>query len=418
MKDTATRIYEAMDLIHNKNIQNVTENQQQNLPPDLFILTLQREFQNTKFIYGTVGSNPINSKNLLVGGGSSTVVRAIAKLKINKRKKDTEKIYRYKNLPANDPRQRKFHQLPKFIQRKALEDLVKNTYDPGARINQLILQGCQMMDMYYGVHGNESNYLWRKRNQVIAEFIHYAMQFHTPHHTWEKAGHERWERPAQMPFDPNKPGWQAFKEAFPTAREPGWRHQPATTAVYGQSATKEMSKIIRECVRSLGGTIIFDLKGVYGHNLFGPHTTRHLGDTDLELEDILNSVNGRITTSVIPFGEGHVEFQWGGKPVVPTRAHFLVNWNWNPLASGITMNTSFNRRGEPGADFGWVDYLNAVMSDNYLHGLSPNWEKLDHFPPEFAEGTNGQENAAAIEALAGFLSGTPATRQGLLGAAV
>ncbi|NBC34231.1 MAG: hypothetical protein GVY13_16265 [Alphaproteobacteria bacterium] len=135
-----------------------------------------------------------------------------------------------------------------------------------------------------------------------------------------------------------------------------------------------------------------------------------LSDTDVELEDILNSVNGRLTTSVIPFGQGRVQFHWGGKPVVPTRAHFLVNWNWSPERGGRLMNTRCNRQGEPGADFSWEDYLDAVMTYNHMHGLSNNWEKLNNFPPEIAAYGNGPARAAAIEAFAHVLRGRPARR--------
>ena len=412
MKDTGTRIDEAVALIENENFQNTGADQQANRYRANW-LRLQAEFSNLTFAYGTIGPNPLNNESWQKGGGSSVLIKAVAKFKMKLAKKRVIQERRRKEGRAHEQGgyQREFDNLPAITRRGALKGLAKDMYDPGPRANELARRGCQMMDMYYGDDGNHNNHLWRLRRPLIAELVHYAMEFHRPR-TWvnraKGQGDGRWVRPAEKPFDPNKPGWQAFKEAFPNAKNPGNWHQPATTAVYGQSATKEMSKIIRECVREFGGTIIFDIKGVFGHNLLGPAATRHVGDTDLELEDILNSVRGRITTDVIPFGNGYVHFKWGGRSVVPTRAHFLMNWNWNPRFGGKTMNTMFNRKGEPGANMFWTDYLEAIMTNDLTHGLSPNWNKLEDFPHGTVVAPHGRGKAAAIEELADVLSGTRA----------
>lgn len=408
MKSTEARIDDAIRLMSPANNANAAANQAQD-PYNANLQRLDREFSNTTFAYGTVGPNPLNGESWQQGGGSSVLIKAVAKFKLKLRKKQFIEARRQARgqAPGQGGYAQEFDRLPAFTRRRALQGLFDDMYDPGPRANELAIQGCQMMDMFYGVPDNHNNHLWRRRNPVIAEFIHYAMEFHQPR-TWVERGHGRWQRPAEIPFDANKPGWQAFKEAFPTAREPGYRHQPATTSAYGQSATKEMSKIIRECVKEFGGTIIFDIKGVFGHNFLGPQATRHLGDTDLELEEIFNTVRGRVTNPVIPFGNGSVHFQWGGRSVVPTRAHFLMNWNWNPRFGGKTMNTMFNRKGEPGSNMFWVDYLETIMTHTHAHGLSANWNKLEDFPQGTPVGPNGTGKAAAIEALAAVLSGTPA----------
>lgn len=403
MKDTATRINEALEQINigNFNPDPASSKDVQRLAKYASNYTsLKGQFRNIKFVYGTTGPNALNKNNFQNNGGSSAIVRAVNKIRLRARKNNLKRIYNRQN----------FESIPAFIRKKALESLVANTYDPGPRVAELIKNGGQMMDMYYGVHGNHSNHIWQDRNVIIAEFLHHAMQFHFAHKTWEekKKPHGKWVHP-ERPFNPDKPGWLAFREAFPHAADPGWKHQPATTEVYGQSATKEMSKIIRECIKMFGGTIVFDIKGVFGHNLFGLEN-RYMGDTDLELEDILNSFRGRITSSTIPFGQGQVQFQWGSRPVVPTRAHFLVNWNFNRRFGGGTMNTMFNRNGEPGSGIYWIDYLEAVMSDEQVNGLPPNWYKLNDFPPEIAAGPHGQGKAAAIEALADVLTGPPGIR--------
>lgn len=225
-------------------------------------------------------------------------------------------------------------------------------YDPGPRTASLIQGGYQMMDMYYGM----DNDLFRNRKLNIAEFIHLAMEF-------DKKG----KKPK---FDPDKSGRQAFWEAYPHIKLGHEKHAD-TDAAYGHSATKEMSKIIREGIRRFGGKLIFEGKSVYGAGVFDP--TAYQGDTDLEAQELFKSFRLPVTPR-IPFGEGTLEFQWSGIPTTPTRAHFLTNWNW----SGANVNRGANR-GAPGdPKDAWKNFVERALSDR--HGLRAIWNNFQIYP--------------------------------------
>ena len=393
MTDTATRMERALAAMTGAFNPTPIQNQQQDRT-EANRAALRQVFGNTTFIYGTTGPNYIKGQNCQAGGGSCGVAKAVFRFKANVIRKRAVRRNGNNNLPpAVEARTQAL-----------LRDAADDMYDAGPRMVRLAEHGYQMMDMYYGKPNNNNNHLWRRRNNCIAEFLHYAMDFHHAHAAtgrrhWTNPRHGRWDTP-ELAFDPNMPGWRAFQLAFPGANQPGYYDQPSTTGAYGQSATKEMSKIIRECIKLYGGTLIFEVKGVFGHNLFGPETTRHLTDTDVELDDVLRSV-GRLTDQPrVPFGQGTVEFQWGGRPQAPTRAHFLINWNF----SGTAINTNANRVGEPGATYDWQDYLENAFSDNYMHGLSDNWEKLPHFPANFNANLSRANKDYAIRALARCLS--------------
>lgn len=284
---------------------------------------VRREFRDNVFIYGTVGPNALHSGGAAKG---NTVAWAAAHWV-----RMTKQHQQHHSLIA----QREFH-----------------FYDPGPRAAQLILGEYQMMDMYYGMN----NDLFRNRKLNIAEFIHKVMEF-------DRRG---------VAFDPNQSGRDAFMAAFPGAGE-GWKKHPDTDAAYGHSATKEMSKIIREGIKTFGGKLIFEGKSVFGAGIFEPRA--YQGDTDLEAQELFKYFKWPVTPDT-PFGDGSLEFHWGGRPTSPTRAHFLTNWNYagihNVHRAGNRVNQDDNRKA-------WREYLEKVMG--HRHGLRQIWNNFRNFPP-------------------------------------
>ncbi len=305
-------------------------------------LKLANAFRQTPFIYGTVGPNALrrdaqpqpNGLHNWQAGTGSVLARAVALL-----------IQRARANPQAQG---------VAVQRDF------DLYDPGARTIALVRNGYQMMDMYYG----SANDLFRNRNEVIAEFVHYAMYFH-----------RRGQRPA---FDPNVSGRAAFMAAFNTLAE-GWTNQHCTDVEYGQSATKEMSKIIRKGIAEFGGELIFEGQGVFGAGVFDP--TAYQGDTDKEAQELLQYYVHPQTPHA-PFGNGQITFHWGGVPTVPTRALFLTNWNFGGIAHARAMHSRWNRFNQDDPARPWREYVEKLMGA--AHGLRPIWNNLANFPPNFA----------------------------------
>ena len=212
--------------------------------------------------------------------------------------------------------------------------MMTNIYDPGVRTKQYILKGHQMMDMYFGMQGQNNNKFWRHRNNIIAEFVHYVMGYHT----------------RGVAFDPEMPGWKAYQQAFNTT-DPGWqgnRYGP------GQSTTKEISKVIRHGIQTFGGKLIFEAQQVYGDNIFSWNGSPR--DTDIEAQDLFQYVQRGTQSPQVKYGDkGTLEFQWGGEPTVLSRAHFLTNWKY----SGTATHSRANQDG--GNRWDWIGFVENAM---------------------------------------------------------
>ena len=284
---------------------------------------IAEQFSKSTFIYGTVGPNALHNG----WGATGNPVARAALHWINRTRAHPHSIFRKRII---------------------------RLYDPGPRTGALIKGGLQMMDMYYGME----NALFRNRNHHIAEFVHRVMGF----------------ADRGVTFDSETSGRDAFLAAFPGAQE-GWYKQGATDAAYGQSATKEMSKIIREGIKRFGGTLIFEGKSVYGSQIFDPNARQ--GDTDLEAQELFRFMVWPLTPRV-PFGKGTLEFQWGGRPTTPTRAHFLSNWNWGGEQARAMTHQRVNRVNQINRADPWRDYLQTVLSEH--HGLRPIWKNFKNFP--------------------------------------
>lgn len=309
----------------------------------LSMLQLGRAFQDNVFIYGTVGPNALHNG----GGNTGNATARMASKWFTKAKSGRGAVL--------------------------LSNRNINLYDPGPRTEQLIKMGHQMMDMYYGME----NQLYINRNLIIAEFVHYAMYYH-------KLG----QNPA--PFDPNISGRDAFRVAFPGVDE-GWKTHANMTAIYGHSATKEISKIIRMGIKRFGGKLIFEAKSVFGQGIFDP--TGYQGDTDLEAQQLFQEIS--CNSPQTPYGKGVLEIQWGGKPTLLTRAHFLTNWTYS--GKKVTHRKYNQAGGDMGADV-WTAFVETAMGSN--HGLRPIWNNFAPLPKGF-EGLAGMQSA--IEEISGLL---------------
>ncbi|MCL9781235.1 hypothetical protein M9194_07315 [Vibrio sp. S4M6] len=183
-----------------------------------------------------------------------------------------------------------------------------NIYDPGRRVYEYIKDNYQMMDLYYGQRGTQ---LHTHRIPAIAEFVHYAMMF--------SGG-----------FDMSTSGREAYMRTFHTNRE-GWDGSEQAKKRYegrynGLTVTQEMSRIIRWGVHEFGGKLIFEGRDVFYSQVFDRNAAR-IGDTDLEAIELFKYF--KPGQSIAKFGDGLIEFHWGGKPEVPTQNHFVDNWKWS-----------------------------------------------------------------------------------------
>ncbi|MEA2749226.1 MAG: hypothetical protein QOI41_3369 [Myxococcales bacterium] len=221
-------------------------------------------------------------------------------------------------------------------------------FEPGTRVEQYVHKGYQMMDMYYGpslsAHQEAAEHdggaklgLHALRHKDIAAFVHHAMGF-------------------KGPFVMGESGRKAYMDTFKTGIE-GWAWN--TPAMYqlpdGTSitATQEMSALIRWGIHKYGGTLIFEGKQVFYHQVFAVEPekegSRKAGDTELEAMDLFPYFQPGL--SRVKYGTGTVIFQWGGKETVPTKCHFLSNWQGALKTVEATAAPAM-----PGKDIGhWVE---------------------------------------------------------------
>ncbi|MEM1161123.1 MAG: hypothetical protein AAGJ28_09325 [Pseudomonadota bacterium] len=320
----------------------------------LNMVILQRAFSTSTFIYGTTGPRPIQNG----GKGSGLAVQVISIM--NRRWEKLDDSEKLTDADIGEARKEKAVRLLQKVFRNIQRNNAR-TYDPGPRANEYIREGHQMMDMYFGQQGKPENVFWQFRNDVIAEFVHYVMDYHTT--VGGRTG---------IQFDKNESGWRTFERHFNT-NDKGWtgdRYGP------GQSATKEISKIIRHGIKTFGGKLIFEGRDVYGHNVFAKDGWPR--DTDVEARDLFQYYGPRAAAAVVPMGNGTLEFQWNGTPTVLTRAHFLSNWAYDPK---LSTHTAANRKTGK-RPFGWFsDFLRDAMKPRERNRFLPLWEKFDNYPP-------------------------------------
>jgi hypothetical protein len=232
-------------------------------------IKLKKAFNSVTFVYGTQGKG-------------STIVRGLKAW-----------AGRAKKTSPGDV------QAGKVIEREL------NLFDPGRRAEVYLAGGYQMMDMYYGQEGNG---VYKLRNPDIAEFVHYAMGFKTS-------------------FTMKESGRDAYMAHFKTKAE-GWRDGGPANDVYGISATKEISRIIRWGIQTMGGKLIFEGRELFYSQVFDTNAMR-VSDTDLEAQELFKFFTPGAAR--VAFGKGTVIFNWAGKEVVPTKYHFMTNWKFGGM---------------------------------------------------------------------------------------
>ncbi len=217
-----------------------------------------------------------------------------------------------------------------------------NFYDPGPRTRAAF--GRQMMDLYYG-QGGTNMHLWRV--PIIGEYVHRAMEF-------------------KGQYDHTKSGRETYLDSFSTTAEngeiiEGWMNSPRPRDgkpefdgfLYpdpdrpgrGLTATKEMSRVIREGIKYFGGTLIFEGTNVSYESVFVDGA--YVSDTSLEAETLFAYFRPGETEA--KFGNGTIIFHWRGVPTKPTHALFHSNWYF---AMGVAGRPIFhkdkNHRFQPG----------------------------------------------------------------------
>ncbi len=241
-------------------------------------INLMKAFRKSTFVYGTQGK------------GSSAVLAL-------------------KTLHGKAWSHRAFTEAEKGIARKL------NIFEPGVRVGTYLSGDIQMMDMYYGMEGNN---LYQKRDPVIAEFIHHVMGYKQPF-SMQQSGRDMFMKNSKG----NIEGWEPSKWTRDGRKIEGPRYN-------GNTATVEISRAIRWGLQFYGGKLIFEGKEVYYSQVF--NMTGFKGDTDREAISLFQYFQPNLST--VKFGRGTITFYWNGREVVPTHCHFLSNWGFPVNQSG------------------------------------------------------------------------------------
>ena len=341
---------------------------------------LREAFQNTTFYYGTTGGAKGRAEN--IQNAAKMMGRHLTKLRMKKRARlheakatgttlsdaeneelqkldaehaEIEKIKEgklEKYTKATLPTHKKI--LEQGVEKDVLDAHVTNNrglYLPGNRVEGYLdnkpLEGdanpdgtrTDMMDNYYGGTGD----LASKRSDPIAEFVHNSMGYHG---TYEEAkAAEKSGRDSYKEKFPGKEGWDPTGALFAAKKpelaavnsnedqsnevvesdedlsyRPTWGGNPINPGITG---TMEISRHIREGVKTLGGTIVFEGGGVTWNGSFV--ASEKAGDTNIEAIYMMPYLAGK-ETAVVPFGAGKICFQFHGKDIKPTRKLFRDNW--------------------------------------------------------------------------------------------
>lgn len=213
----------------------------------------------------------------------------------------------------------------------------------------------EMMDLYYGSKGSDT---WRDRNDFIGEYVHHAMGFKG---TWEKEK----TRPGFDSFfdtygvvDPNPDSWR--NKGGQSGRYEGWDAEvpsealrtmpdgsvkPDHVALFsarageaGMTATKYMSRVIREAIQCFGGSLVFEGAEVYYEAVFSTlpvvagggrwKGTVRESDTAAEARALFPNFVKFPNEPEVPFGNGTLVFNWYGEKIAPTQGIFEECWQF------------------------------------------------------------------------------------------
>lgn len=359
---------------------------------------LREAFQNTTFYYGTTGGAQGRAKE--IQKAATMMGRHLTKLRMKKRAElherknsgetltdaeetrlthldeEHEQIEKIKEgklekyTKANLPTHKKI--LEQGIEQDVLDAHVTNNrglYLPGNRVEGYLdnkpLEGdanadgsrTDMMDNYYGGAGD----LASKRSDPIAEFVHNSMGYKGTYEEAKAAGKsgrdsyketysdkEGWDPNGEI-FKAKKPQLAQINKAEDQANEvvesdedlsyrPTWGGNPINPGITG---TMEISRHIREGVKTLGGTIVFEGGGVTWNGSFVG--SEKAGDTNIEAIYMMPYFAGKGTAKV-PFGAGQIIFQFLGNDTKPTRKLFRENWFYGQKPDDQVIEDTANKK--------------------------------------------------------------------------
>ena len=309
---------------------------------------LAQAFQNKPFIYGTAGAKVLTDVAIkLVGSGIAPHERKIKQAEFTIESCEgfiADLTKRRESSTPDSPEQTKIDQdlaryrgiIQKAQEEKAAEQKtvvemkrLEGVYDPGIRANAYMAEdGNQMMDLYYGQFGTTT---YQQRNPIIGKYVHLAMEF-AGDYSQEQAGFESFYKTFGRIAHPDgvKPwrpsglieGWDSWAKT-PEAMQP----ITDSMAKYDMTATKYMSKMIREAVQCFGGTLVFDGADVFYEAVFSTRKVR-VGDTAEEARALFPEFAKFPGQSSVKWGRGTLIFHWRGKEIAPTQALFRESWQY------------------------------------------------------------------------------------------
>ena len=94
------------------------------------------------------------------------------------------------------------------------------------------------------------------------------------------------------------------------------------------TATKYMSKMIREAVQCFGGTLVFDGADVFYEAVFSSRAGIRVGDTAEEARALFPEFAKCPGESSVRWGRGTLIFHWRGNETAPTQALFRESWQY------------------------------------------------------------------------------------------
>ena len=149
--------------------------------------------------------------------------------------------------------------------------------------------------------------------------------------------------------------------------------QPITDSMakYGMTATKYMSKMIREAVQCFGGTLVFDGADVFYEAVFSKREVR-VGDTAEEARALFPEFAKFPGQSSVKWGRGTLIFHWRGKEIAPTQALFRESWQYIG-----------DRKGGGG---GPLTHQKESTLDSYESGIPSRKELFNDLWDKFPEG--------------------------------
>ncbi len=372
---------------------------------------LATAFQNKPFIYGTAGAKVLTDVVMkLVGSGIAPHQRKIKQSESTIKSCEgliAELTQRRESSGSDPAAQAKIDldlaryrdmiekaQVDINAEQKTVEEMrrLEGVYDPGIRANAYMAEdGNQMMDLYYGQFGTTT---FQQRNPIIGKYVHLAMEF-AGDYSQGQAGFDSFYKTFGRVAHPD-----GVKPWRPSGLIEGWDSWAKTAAAmqpindsmakYGMTATKYMSKMIREAVQCFGGTLVFDGADVFYEAVFSSREKIRVGDTAEEARALFPEFAKFPGESSVKWGRGTLIFHWRGKETPPTQALFRESWQYIGDRKGgaggplTHQKESTLESYESGIIFGEFESEGKKIWG--LHQAAPRTELLNELWRQFPEG--------------------------------